>query len=537
MFLKRRHALAALCSFGLWGAACGARTGLYTSDAGPDAAPPALCAVDLDCATGDACAPAECREGVCSPLPVVTCDDGDACTDDRCAPETGRCSFVPSTLDLDGDGFRSPKPGFAPGAPGACGNDCDDRSAAAHPGGIELCDGVDNDCNGVIDDGAAFGSIRSSVLVSVGPFDRASRGGLAFDGTNYGMSFAGHVPNEPTKQWFTTLDRQGQLVGQQHTVSDVNSDTWPGPLLHNGSVFDTVWADARQDGNYEIYFNRYDSSGSKLQPDLRVTRARGFSLGPALVWNGSETLVVWHDRRFSGGGDSLGDSRLFGQRIAFDGTLVGENVELTHDGTRAEGADIALGEARVGIASSSLIDTDVAHAVFMTTAQDFSSPSKLVDLTPNSQQPESLVRDVHLAYVNKRFVAAWVRSRTNYAPSVYGAVIDEAGNVLVSERAITTGALHARDLSLVSLGDRLVLVWLDDLSGHYEVYQQILNANLDVISPRTRVTTTTADCDSPLATLGPNGDLGVLYEDTKSGVPLVYFTSMSCVMAGSPPPN
>ncbi|MFT5681813.1 MAG: hypothetical protein ACI8RZ_002731, partial [Myxococcota bacterium] len=30
--------------------------------------------------------------------------------------------------------------------------DCDDTSAVAYPGGIEVCDGLDNDCNGTIDD-------------------------------------------------------------------------------------------------------------------------------------------------------------------------------------------------------------------------------------------------------------------------------------------------------------------------------------------------------------------------------------------------
>ncbi|HET7545911.1 MAG TPA: hypothetical protein VFK05_38850, partial [Polyangiaceae bacterium] len=118
---------------------CGARTSIYVSDAGVDVPQP--CAVDSDCDTGDACAQAECREGTCAPLPPIVCDDHDECTEDSCDPLNGHCGFTPITLDLDGDGHRAPRPGFAPGAPGACGDDCDDRSAAAHPGGIEACDG------------------------------------------------------------------------------------------------------------------------------------------------------------------------------------------------------------------------------------------------------------------------------------------------------------------------------------------------------------------------------------------------------------
>jgi len=42
--------------------------------------------------------------------------------------------------DSDHDGFT------------ACGGDCDDASAAVHPGVAESCDGVDQDCNAVVDD-------------------------------------------------------------------------------------------------------------------------------------------------------------------------------------------------------------------------------------------------------------------------------------------------------------------------------------------------------------------------------------------------
>lgn len=52
------------------------------------------------------------------------------------------CSVGDPTLyDQDGDGWT------------ACAADCDDQDATAHPGGEEVCDGRDDDCDGDIDEG------------------------------------------------------------------------------------------------------------------------------------------------------------------------------------------------------------------------------------------------------------------------------------------------------------------------------------------------------------------------------------------------
>ncbi|HYQ41958.1 MAG TPA: putative metal-binding motif-containing protein [Polyangiaceae bacterium] len=522
MLLKSRSLFGSLAVLAL---SCGARTSIYTSDAGVDS--PVVCSTDLDCDTGDACAQATCQEGTCVALPAVVCDDQDACTEDSCDAQSGKCSYTPVTLDLDGDGHRAARPGFAPGAPGSCGDDCDDRSASAHPGGTETCDGADNDCNGKIDDGAQYNFLQLPVRVGSSSFDKTNGGGMAFDGKNYGITFSGHV--QRWGAYFTSLARSGSPAVPETPISDLNSETYAGLLIHNGRYFASAWPDARQAGNYEVYFNRYDSNGNKLGPDVRVSNAMDFSLDPVLAWNGTESIVVWDDRR-----DTRPNSeavRLYGQRISFDGSLVGDNVALTNVDVLAESPDIALSQTRVGVVYTSRVTLSPTqtetHAKFFTTAPDLTQPTPTVELGGSD------VEDTRLVYVGGHFAAFWQQQRVTYAPSIFGATVDESGKVLSAARAVTTGAAHARSFSAVSLGDRVILVWADDLDGNYELYMQIMDANLAVLSPRTRLSFTGSPSLFPIAALGPKGDLGVLYDELQSTGRQTYFLGMSCVMSGS----
>jgi large repetitive protein len=75
------------------------------------------------------------------------CDDGDpawhpgAAEADCSDPNDYNCDGSTGYADVDGDGFA------------AC-EDCDDAEPLANPDGVEICDLLDNDCDGVINDAA-----------------------------------------------------------------------------------------------------------------------------------------------------------------------------------------------------------------------------------------------------------------------------------------------------------------------------------------------------------------------------------------------
>jgi len=70
--------------------------------------------------------------------------------------------FTTYYLDSDGDGFGTAATSLSSCATSAPTNyvtnssDCDDTNAAISPAATEICDDIDNDCNGSIDDGLAF---------------------------------------------------------------------------------------------------------------------------------------------------------------------------------------------------------------------------------------------------------------------------------------------------------------------------------------------------------------------------------------------
>ncbi len=112
--------------------------------------------------------------GVCAVTkPVATCPEGawlcdytaianaEMPTETTCDGLDNDCNGITDDgCDDDGDGYCDATKGWAAGATVTCAlstsgalRDCNDGDAAIHPGASEVCDDIDNDCNAITDDG------------------------------------------------------------------------------------------------------------------------------------------------------------------------------------------------------------------------------------------------------------------------------------------------------------------------------------------------------------------------------------------------
>lgn len=398
----------------------------------------------------------------------------------------------------------------------------------------ETCDGIDNDGDEGVDEGARVEPLPDSDVRVSGDVYLAERGGVTTTATGYALTYAAQrEPAGDTTGRLKAVGRDGTAAPgfDEVPLTLVNADSFGGDVAWTGDVYGVAWQE-RRNGDFEVYFNRFDGEGRKLGPDVRVSDAPGFSIGPALTWTGQEFLVTWIDHR-RGLGDVLGSvprGGIYAQRIDAEGRLDGDNVLLSARGFDALVGGLVRGASDYGLLV--LADGVRGHSiVFQRVSADFAR------IGPANVVVEDEVEDLDMVWQGDRFVVSW-HPTDGGAPSnrLLGVALDEDGVALDGERELVRGPSFVRSASLLSLGEQLLVVWSDFRNGDYDLYAQLLTRDLDAAGPEIRVTDAAGDSLFPTALLADDGDIGIFFDDTRDdgGAWQVFFTRLACRIPGQP---
>ena len=510
-----RHALLAFLAVALVPAAqgCGARTELI------------VCANDADCVNKDLCATFRCLDNDCVETAKTLCDDGDPCTSDACEKKSGKCVFTSSTLDLDGDGHRGPLPGHEPGEPGSCGDDCDDRNKAAFPGNPEVCDGTDNDCDGIVDNGATYTpKVNADRQLSPSGQEWAEPEAIERGDPTANVRLLASYGASSSGQFFPyvqPLDPLGDPLGKPQSLTGTVAGGSGSAIAWTGDRYGVAWSD-RRDGNFEIYFATLDKDGKKLAPgDERITISDGFSIYPSLAWTGQEFVLVWQEEVASA------DFTIQGQRIDLEGHLLGDIVALTPNSAVDQGPAIAAGRKELAV---TWVRGSASQHQVLFLPLDFTMKPKgaPTDLTAGGKI-EGIAPSI--VFNRTSYVVGFFDPRPNQRV-VYGTVVDGQGQIIVPPANIAVSSGQSRDPTLLALGDRVLFLYADnrDANGGYELYARTLWADLGNLSPPMRVTNAQGDSVNPHTAFATDGTVLVIFRDDRGPTPAVFETGLACSM-------
>jgi hypothetical protein len=321
------------------------------------------CTYNSDCTDGLWCDGYEqCVLGRCYGPAILPCASTSTCIQTTCNESAHTCSqVVLGTMDADGDGHYDQ----------ACGgDDCNDMDPTIYLGHPELCDGKDNDCDGLIDDYAvvARGTEYTAVAASSTERDLITAAfGSGFATGSY-RSFNGCYGCQSTNFDFWTLTTAGATSGDLQLTPylagyNVNSHQvgFGGNTLANPSalaVFDLDMNNSSAAPRYAFVVNTtLPDGGTDAGPTYSLTSL--VNLVPSGVvptgdvdvhWTGTSFLVAWQRNN---GGSADGYFTQFATNGATTGVIPvptppGDGGATGHLGTIGSGGPVVLRTAANG---------------------------------------------------------------------------------------------------------------------------------------------------------------------------------------------
>lgn len=397
--------------------------------------------------------------------------------------------------DLDGDGHISTECG---------GEDCNDLSTSIYEGADEVCrDGVDQDCDGIVDGLIPMGPD----VVASGSSTNGRFPAMAWTGSEFGIAYEDNITGH-TEIHIRRMSADGSPVGDSLPLTD-HSEGGAGvsaAITWTGSEFGIAWTDGR-DGQGEIYFVRVNSIGNKIGVESRITNTTASPEGVSVAWTGSEFGLIWGEER------SGGDEQVYFSRVNIIGDKVGSDFAVTSDAVYSSGysMDTALAWNGVNYAVSWTDDRvdddgDIYFLLLSPTGTRSTSDIRLTDLTSGD-------RGQSVVWTGSEFGVGWYNDGSG--DEIYFVRVSSTGDIVSSSIRITNDSSQSNDTTLAWTGSQFAFKWADLREGNHEIFMTLTDPIGTKVGSDVRITNDPGFSHrSDMAWTG--SEFGIAWEDTRS---------------------
>ncbi|HSA32286.1 MAG TPA: DUF4215 domain-containing protein [bacterium] len=297
---------------------------------------------------------------------------------------------------------------------------------------------------------------------------------VASDGTNYFVvwldyrSGGSDIYGARVDTYGNTTDPLGILVSNA-----TNSQELPS-IVFDGTNYFAVWHDNRNGGNWDIYGARIAANGTVTDTTgILISSGMNNQYSPAVAYDGTNYLVVWQDYRSTIYYD------IFGTRVAPDGTVldttgiavsIASNNQqypaVAFDGTNYL---VVWHDYRSG-------NWDI-YGTRVSTAGTVQDPSGIAISTSTNTQYYPAV-----AFDGTNYAVVWQDAR-NGNWDIYGARVNTDGTILDASGLILSNATNQQEYPEIAFdGTNYLVVWQDYRSGAtYDIYGSRVNKTLGVL--------------------------------------------------------
>jgi len=485
--------------------------------------------------------------GSCPMGQVVSCETecgsegttrcNDLCRPGDCIPPDETCNGIDDDCDGAADNGFDCVRGSTVACETSCGSTgtgtCNPDCTLPAPAGCqvpdEVCNWIDDDCNGEIDDGTEFGVIPGTAkAITDGAFETGSTI-IAFGSTNYVIAWEDDRNGHPSELYTRAVALDGSDVSADVQLISNESSEYLGDIVWNGSEFGIAYH-----SNYisptstnEVWIVTLDeSAGQKNKHNIIVELYE--QENASLIWDESVWGIAWLDSRIV----STSHNIFFAQANTVDLTIIDDSENTVSTSmSYPTYPDIAWSGSQYAIVWNQNHGTN-RKLYFRTLDPDGTPDPLIVPVTEDFKTTSN----ASIVWTSSQWVVAWPGEKNDGTEGYFMALLEEDGvplmpYVIVEEADVDPDVVKSPFRITNAEGSGIGAIWYKAVApGRVDVVFQRFSYDLEPIGSSVTVSSSGVSFDPALAWDGEGFGLVWVNRIIESGFsPAVNFARVGCL--------